>query len=257
MSDRKAQLRSRPARQGPQGQNRWLRTAASREAEGEAHVLHPGRSVPQLLRARCAAARVSPAKFCCSSSSAGWTTLSTAWALRWRAVRPASWYVTGTSTVNGRKVDIPSFQVHRWRRDRSTREQQQARCCWRAPKEFASHQAPPNWLEVDRDGYKGRVASAAEARRHQPADQRAADRRTLQQVVGTSGAGWATRAGGLRSAPESAGRTHRALHTVAPDQPAVVPSRPPEQHGRTEDRSYECFGKDFRNRNGLPLTPKR
>ena len=24
-------------------------------------------------------------------------------------------------------------------------------------KEFASHQAPPNWLEVDRDGYKGRV----------------------------------------------------------------------------------------------------
>ncbi len=24
-------------------------------------------------------------------------------------------------------------------------------------KEFASHQAPPAWLEVDRDGYKGRV----------------------------------------------------------------------------------------------------
>ena len=24
-------------------------------------------------------------------------------------------------------------------------------------KEFASHQAPPAWLEVDRDAYKGRV----------------------------------------------------------------------------------------------------
>ena len=24
-------------------------------------------------------------------------------------------------------------------------------------KEFASHQAPPNWLQVDRDAYKGRV----------------------------------------------------------------------------------------------------
>ena len=24
-------------------------------------------------------------------------------------------------------------------------------------KEFSSHQAPPNWLQVDRDAYKGRV----------------------------------------------------------------------------------------------------
>ncbi len=26
-------------------------------------------------------------------------------------------------------------------------------------KDFASHQPPPAWLEVDRDGYKGRVLS--------------------------------------------------------------------------------------------------
>jgi small subunit ribosomal protein S4 len=33
-------------------------------------------------------------------------------------------------------------------------------------KEFASHQNAPNWLEIDRDNYKGRIL-AAQARRHQ------------------------------------------------------------------------------------------
>ena len=38
----------------------------------------------------------------------------------------------------------------------NSREEQQAGG-GRGAKEFASHQAPPNWLQVDRDAYKGRV----------------------------------------------------------------------------------------------------
>ena len=40
---------------------------------------------------------------------------------------------------------------------------------------------------------------------------------------------------------------------LRPDQPHALRERQREQRGRTEDRSHECFGKDFRNRNVLPL----
>ena len=53
----------------------------------------------------------------------------------------------------GRHSFVPG---ERRRRDRGAREQQEAHVLEIA-KEFASHQAPPNWLEVDRDAYKGRV----------------------------------------------------------------------------------------------------
>src|ERR1019366_5513004 len=45
-----AQLSPRHAGQGPQGQDRRLRPATAREAEGQAYVLHAGESVPRLLR---------------------------------------------------------------------------------------------------------------------------------------------------------------------------------------------------------------
>ncbi len=63
----------------------------------------------------------------------------------------------GHVAVNGRKVDIPSFQVNVGDEIAVREKQQQAGRCSEIAKEFASHQAPPNWLEVDRDGYKGRV----------------------------------------------------------------------------------------------------
>src|SRR6266404_209838 len=49
MPRREAQLPPRPARAVPQGQEgRRLRSAASREAEGQAHLLHPRDPVPRL-----------------------------------------------------------------------------------------------------------------------------------------------------------------------------------------------------------------
>jgi small subunit ribosomal protein S4 len=62
----------------------------------------------------------------------------------------------GHVAVNGRKVDIPSFQVHAGDQV-EVRENSKKLTILEMAKEFASHQAPPNWLEVDRDGYKGRV----------------------------------------------------------------------------------------------------
>ncbi len=62
----------------------------------------------------------------------------------------------GHVTVNGRKVDIPSFQVSVGD-EIAVRENSNKLAMLEIAKEFASHQAPPDWLEVDRDGYKGRV----------------------------------------------------------------------------------------------------
>jgi len=62
----------------------------------------------------------------------------------------------GHVAVNGRKVNIPSFSVSAG--DEVTiREGSSKLTILETAKEFASHQAPPAWLEVDRDAYKGRV----------------------------------------------------------------------------------------------------
>jgi small subunit ribosomal protein S4 len=62
----------------------------------------------------------------------------------------------GHVTVNGRKVDIPSYQVSAGD-EIAFREKSNKLAVIEGAKEFASHQAPPNWLEVERDRSKGRV----------------------------------------------------------------------------------------------------
>ncbi len=62
----------------------------------------------------------------------------------------------GHVAVNGRKVNIPSFQVSVG--DEITiRENSQKLVVLEAAKEFASHQPAPAWLEINRDAYTGRV----------------------------------------------------------------------------------------------------
>jgi len=62
----------------------------------------------------------------------------------------------GHVTVNGRKVDIPSYQVGAGD-EIAVREKSNKLAVIEGAKEFASHQAAPTWLEVDRDANKGRV----------------------------------------------------------------------------------------------------
>ncbi len=62
----------------------------------------------------------------------------------------------GHVAVNGRKVNIPSFQVSVG--DEITiRENSRKLVLLEAAKEFASHQPAPSWLEINRDAYTGRV----------------------------------------------------------------------------------------------------
>jgi small subunit ribosomal protein S4 len=62
----------------------------------------------------------------------------------------------GHVAVNGRKVNIPSFQVSVG--DEITiRENSRKLALLEAAKEFASHQPTPSWLEINRDAYTGRV----------------------------------------------------------------------------------------------------
>ena len=64
----------------------------------------------------------------------------------------------GHVQVNGRKVDIPSFQVDSGD-EVMIRESSRKLPGLELAKEFSSHQAGPSWLEVDRENYRGRILS--------------------------------------------------------------------------------------------------
>jgi len=64
----------------------------------------------------------------------------------------------GHVLVNGKKVNIPSYQVNVGE-EISIKESSRTLTVLEAAKEFASHQNSPTWLEIDRDNYKGKVLS--------------------------------------------------------------------------------------------------
>jgi small subunit ribosomal protein S4 len=62
----------------------------------------------------------------------------------------------GHVAVNGRKVNIPSYQASIGE-EITVREGSRKLAILEMAKEFAAHQNSPTWLEIDRDNYKGRV----------------------------------------------------------------------------------------------------
>ncbi len=64
----------------------------------------------------------------------------------------------GHISVNGRKVNIPSYQV-RVGDEIAVREEAKQLDAVKAAVDFASHQTAPTWLEVDREGMKGRLTA--------------------------------------------------------------------------------------------------
>ena len=62
----------------------------------------------------------------------------------------------GHVAVNGRKVNIPSYQVSVGE-EISIRERSRKLPILEQAKEFAAHAGQPTWLEIDRENYKGRV----------------------------------------------------------------------------------------------------
>jgi small subunit ribosomal protein S4 len=64
----------------------------------------------------------------------------------------------GHVNVNGRKVNIPSFQVSVGD-EVMIREGSRKLAILEQAKDFAAHQNAPSWLEIDRDNFKGRVTA--------------------------------------------------------------------------------------------------
>jgi small subunit ribosomal protein S4 len=64
----------------------------------------------------------------------------------------------GHIAVNGRKVNIPSYQVSAGE-EIAIRENSKKMPILEQAKEFASHQNAPTWLEINRDNYSGKVLS--------------------------------------------------------------------------------------------------
>ena len=64
----------------------------------------------------------------------------------------------GHVAVNGRKVNIPSYQVAAGE-EIAVRDKSKKMTVLETSKDFTSHQPAVTWLEVDRDNYKGRVTS--------------------------------------------------------------------------------------------------
>jgi small subunit ribosomal protein S4 len=62
----------------------------------------------------------------------------------------------GHVTVNGKKVNIPSFEVSAGH-EIAIRERSKKLAVLELAKEFASHGTMPHWLEVDRDKFTARV----------------------------------------------------------------------------------------------------
>ncbi len=60
--------------------------------------------------------------------------------------------------VDGRKVNIPSYEVSVGE-EISIREASRKLTILEIAKEFASHQNPVNWLDVNRDNYSGKILS--------------------------------------------------------------------------------------------------
>ena len=76
--------------------------------------------------------------------------------------------------VDGRKVNIPSYEVSVGE-EITIREGSRKLAILEQAKEFASHQNSPNWLEIDRDAYKGRVLALPKREDINSAGQRAVD----------------------------------------------------------------------------------
>jgi small subunit ribosomal protein S4 len=62
----------------------------------------------------------------------------------------------GHIQVNGRRVDIPSFQV-KVGDEVAVRESSRKNATILAARDATAHAPAPNWIEVDREGLKGRV----------------------------------------------------------------------------------------------------
>ena len=105
--------RSYPPGEHGRGRMRAVRVPGAAAREAEDTPLLPGarEAVPRLLRQGLAPGRRHRREPAAAARVAASTTSSCGSASPPRGARPASWSATATGLVNGRRVDIPSYQV--------------------------------------------------------------------------------------------------------------------------------------------------
>ena len=145
--------------------------------KAKAHLLYPGRPVPQLLREGRALKGVTGELLLQQlERRLDNVVYRLGFGISRRQARQLVRH--GHVHVNGRKVNIPSYQVSVGE-EISIRESSNKMPILEQAKEFASHQNAPTWL-YDRSRRLQRPHSiAAQARRDPAAGERAVDRRTV------------------------------------------------------------------------------
>ena len=174
---RKTKLSARPARPRSQGEDRRIRTAAARKAEGEAHLRRSREPVPHRISRRPSARRASPARTCSRSSNGVWTTFLSGSDLRPRTAQARQLVRHGHVLVNGKKVNIPSFQVAIGH-EISVKEKMKKNVQVVSALELAGGRGTPHWLELNARTCTGKNPESAQAGRHQSADSGTNDRGT-------------------------------------------------------------------------------
>ena len=164
--DRAPQLSAGPARPEAQHAPVRLRPAAAREAEAAPHVRRARAPVPQLLTHEADAPqghhRREPAA---AARERAWTTSSTAWASAPRAPKRASSCATRRSSVNGKRVNIPSYQVQGRATSIAVRDKAQEAAAHQGRRRSRRAARLPGLGRSRRQGAQGHVQVAARARR--------------------------------------------------------------------------------------------
>ena len=93
-------------------------------------------------------------KICCVCSKAAWTTSFTGWDSGPPVRNRVSWFLTRRSLVNGRAVNIASYQVQAEDVvEVSEHAREQLRI--KSALQLASQRAPVEWVDVDHDKLEG------------------------------------------------------------------------------------------------------
>ena len=152
---REAQLSPRPARQRPQGQDRGLWPATARKAEGQAHVLHARRPVPRVLREGQPRPGVTGELLIQQlERRLDNVAFRLGFAISRRQARQVVRH--GHVTVNGRKVNIPSYQVNVGD-EIAIRESAKKLLIVEQGAQYAAQNPVPAWLEANFENLSGRV----------------------------------------------------------------------------------------------------
>jgi small subunit ribosomal protein S4 len=149
----------------PQGQDRWLRPAVAREAEGQAHLLHPRGQFRAYYEKASRRRRHRRLLMQQLERRLDNVAFRLGFAISRRQARQVVRH--GHVEVNGRKVNIPSYPGERGRRDRHSRRQQEAGYCRSGQRVRGSHHSRRRGCRSTSPNLTGKVVALPKRERRQ------------------------------------------------------------------------------------------